>query len=54
MLTPQAKLAALGGLTYAFARFKFGKDNSTALTYGLAAITLWSLLTAHNEQPKAS
>lgn len=50
MLTPQSQLVALGVGAGAIAKFYFHKETMQAITIGLAAITVWSLLTAHKDK----
>lgn len=46
-MTPQLKLVTTGVIAAAVSKFGFGKDNMTALMFGLAAISVTAILTAH-------
>lgn len=48
-MTPQLKLVTAGAIAGLVAKFAFGKDNTTSLLFGLAAISTIAVLTAHTD-----
>lgn len=48
-MTPQQKPVLIGLASAAVSRFYFGKDWSYSITIGLAAISVYAILTAHKD-----
>lgn len=51
-MTPQLKLVTVGAVTTAVSKFYFGKDWSTAILFGFAAISVVSILTVKATEDK--
>lgn len=50
-MTPQMRLMLLGVGVTVGSKYAFQKDWQTALTFGLAAISFFAILTAQETQP---